>query len=541
MGGGGSDRIGRQSVPATSSAVAATGPLTLVQRSHSDARLGVDGYGAEMGGSSSRELEAAQLQVRKLTRELEKVSRKVAQAAPASSALQAAAEKSAAEKAAAAAAAAEQKAREELLAKDRELEMTAMKLKGMASELPKIKEVAQKNAQELESVKREKAQKDSQLKTLKDELKASKEELEALFGKLKFAEAEGAAVRKLKAELSEKETLVEQQRAAAEESARAIADANAAILAEQKESGVPTEAVHHPVFGQLLHDYGHKKLFLGSPTTLWAGTVLWERQRAFRQERAALIATAKGRSQERGWPGSISIVEMASEGDAAEATGGGGKGGRKTKGRGRKSAADDDGSDDGSNGGGSPASSSLGMLIDGQHRLGAAHLLSQRGKLSGALSAILVEVYPPMEEANIKELFTEINKAEPVLLVDLPDGGASETDNAVLTIAAETLRDKYPAMFKPSHGCRPPHVNVDVMREEMHRAELLSREKLTTADQLVSWLEERNAELAARDDGQWNKESANVKSNAALAKALAKARTEGFYLGLTWDWVREVK
>ena len=146
-----------------------------------------------------------------------------------------------------------------------------------------------------------------------------------------------------------------------------------------------------------------------------------------------------------------------------------------------------------------------------------------------------------MEEANIKELFTEINKAEPVLLVDLPDGGASETDNAVLTIAAETLRDKYPAMFKPSHGCRPPHVNVDVMREEMHRAELLSREKLTTADQLVSWLEERNAELAARDDGQWNKESANVKSNAALAKALAKARTEGFYLGLTWDWVREVK
>ena len=94
-----------------------------------------------------------------------------------------------------------------------------------------------------------------------------------------------------------------------------------------------------------------------------------------------------------------------------------------------------------SRGGGSPASSSLGMLIDGQHRLGAAHLLSQRGKLSGALSAILVEVYPPMEEANIKELFTEINKAEPVLLVDLPEGGASESDNAVLTIAAEELRE----------------------------------------------------------------------------------------------------
>ena len=93
----------------------------------------------------------------------------------------------------------------------------------------------------------------------------------------------------------------------------------------------------------------------------------------------------------------------------------------------------------------------------------------------------------------------------------------------MLTIAAETLRDKYPAMFKPSHGCRPPHVNVDVMREEMHRAELLSREKLTTADQLVSWLEERNASSQLVTT-PWNKESANVKSNAALAKALAKAR-----------------
>ena len=34
---------------------------------------------------------------------------------------------------------------------------------------------------------------------------------------------------------------------------------------------------------------------------------------------------------------------------------------------------------------------------------------------------------------------------------------------------AEELRERYPDMFKPSHGCRPPHINVDVLREELHR------------------------------------------------------------------------
>ena len=56
----------------------------------------------------------------------------------------------------------------------------------------------------------------------------------------------------------------------------------------------------------------------------------------------------------------------------------------------------------------------LGAVIDGQHRLGAAHLLQQRKKLTPTLQEILVEVYPPMPEKRIGELFTEINRAEPV-------------------------------------------------------------------------------------------------------------------------------
>jgi hypothetical protein len=142
----------------------------------------------------------------------------------------------------------------------------------------------------------------------------------------------------------------------------------------------------------LLHDYGHKRLYSASPTTLWAGTTMWHKQRAFRAARAELIARAKARSGVAGWPGAICVVEtppLTAPGEPADGSG-----------------AD---------------VSSTGMVVDGQHRLGAAHVLASKGKLNGLLGQILVEVYPPMEEKSVRELFTEINRMEPVTLVDLPE------------------------------------------------------------------------------------------------------------------------
>ena len=127
-----------------------------------------------------------------------------------------------------------------------------------------------------------------------------------------------------------------------------------------------------------------------------------------------------------------------------------------------------------------------------------------------------------------------------MLLVDLPDesGGATADVNATLTIAAETLRERYPAMFKPSHSCRAPHLNVDVLRAEMFKAEVLSRNGLKSADQLVDWIEQRNAELAKRPDEAWGG-TGRVKGAAALDKALDKARKEGLFLGLSWEWLQQ--
>lgn len=66
-------------------------------------------------------------------------------------------------------------------------------------------------------------------------------------------------------------------------------------------------------------------------------------------------------------------------------------------------------------------------------------------------------------------------------------GGAGAEEESIITAAAEQLCERFPAMFKPSTNCRPPHLNVDVLRNEMHKAGLVQRLGMHTGDELVTW------------------------------------------------------
>eukprot|EP00908_Phaeocystis_cordata_P008251 Transcript_18912.p1 GENE.Transcript_18912~~Transcript_18912.p1 ORF type:complete len:447 (+),score=207.07 Transcript_18912:120-1460(+) len=444
-----------------------------------------------MGASASRlaELEAAQAQVKRLTSELSKASASLTATSSKLSTVQAEANHLRQQ------AGQLQSVRMELA----DANKLASSAKREAQELPQLKE-ALKASREAE------AGREARAEQMRAELEASKTELERVAGELKWAQQEQRSVSRLKTQLTDAQRELQAKQDEIERhNAQLVASANEALAAGA--------ALQHPVFGELLHDYGHKRLYRASPLTLWAGTLVWDRQRAFRQERAADIATAKAKSSVSGWPGSICVVETAPA-DAATGAAAAAAGGAETV---------------------------LGAVIDGQHRLGAAHLLSQRGKLSSALQEILVEVYPSMEPKGIGELFTEINKAEPVALIDLPEGGASREENAVLTEAAEAMRERYPEMFKSSAKCRAPHINVDVLRNELHAAKVLSRHELSSTEQLLQWLEARNAALAAREAGAWTPQGSRVSSGDALQKALAKARRENLYLGMTWAWLHEDK
>ena len=149
-------------------------------------------------------------------------------------------------------------------------------------------------------------------------------------------------------------------------------------------------------------------------------------------------------------------------------------------------------------------------IVDGQHRVGALRLLLRDAAASAAASAspwerVLVEVFPLPNEAAAQALFVDINSAQPVLLVDLPAcaGGAAPHAKGALEAAAATLATRYAPMFKPSTACKPPHVNLDALRDKLHQLDVMAAHGLSDGAELLGWLLARNAALAALSDEAW--------------------------------------
>lgn len=196
----------------------------------------------------------------------------------------------------------------------------------------------------------------------------------------------------------------------------------------------------------------------------------------------------------------------------------------------------------------------------------------------------MIEVFSTNSQAQVGALFREINAAEPVRLVDLlmqeeaplADGpmvsliesgptlipivqdekGSIEiatelpvpsTDGVIkreslqlspedlvtiLDSAADSLSGSYPDMFKPSSRCKPPHLNVDVLRDDLFQSDFLPRHGVRSAADLLALLDRVNNSL---------KEQLPLQDTEALSKsaatALKKATEHGFYLGLDKAWM----
>jgi len=266
----------------------------------------------------------------------------------------------------------------------------------------------------------------------------------------------------------------------------------------------PPANENHPIFGRFLSDFGYKKIYAADPAKLYASTPIYKKQRTFRTERASAIARAKSLSGVTGWPGTISVVEYT-----------------EGKDKGTKS-----------------------VLVDGQHRLGAYTLLSRQMKarnpeapLPPGMTEILVEVYAGLDEQKAAEVFTEINKAEPCKLIDLPQSKVPVNTKKVIDGAADKMRRLYSGMFKPSSSCRTPHMNIDNLRDELFQSGIASKKGFTTADELLDWMLAKNEALCKLSDADW-KPRRRTRAKM-LPKALEKAKQQQFYLGLEWDWLNE--
>ena len=152
-----------------------------------------------------------------------------------------------------------------------------------------------------------------------------------------------------------------------------------------------------------------------------------------------------------------------------------------------------------------------------------------------------MEIYPIRSVDEAKDLFMEINQAQPVQAMDLPGGSDGDVKEAI-NEACDALYDAHKPMFSSSLRCRPPHLNLDKLRQSIHDNELFEMVRSSSngsADgvSLLRWMEAKNEQLGARDDSAWIKVGGK---GPGFAKALKKARKHSFYLGLAPDeWLRQ--
>jgi len=274
---------------------------------------------------------------------------------------------------------------------------------------------------------------------------------------------------------------------------------------------------YHPVLGKLIANLGYKRVYL-TETQHLSNIPIWQKQRAYRHSRAKIIAQEKLKRKEVGLPGVITLFENR----VGEM-----------------------------------------FVIDGQHRVGMLTLLntdnrykSRAKDLALNLEEILVEVFPIPddceEETFAADVFTDINKSEPVKIIDLPQANDSTRDYLrIINPAAEIIETMFPEMFKPSMRCLPPHLNIDNFRVLLFDSNVVDRCEIKNSDDMVKWILDSNEKMAKRyEDAReiWEQglelyeESIPLKMSLVLPKKyseriLDKARANNFYLGLDNTWL----
>lgn len=289
------------------------------------------------------------------------------------------------------------------------------------------------------------------------------------------------------------------------------------VVLKPLEPKVKTEInLFHPLLGERVSDLGYKQVYLSNIRSLMK-TPVWKRQRILRPERAALIANSK---ISKGLASTISGPISVYWNNNTQEIG----------------------------------------IIDGQHRVGALMILAQKGHWNDLDRNVLVEVFPVNEEKDVAALFREINSAEPVRMIDMPtasDAGQQEEDGEssdqsdpqpatteinttqVVSGAVEMLAQEYSVMFKPSSRCKPPHLNIDVTRDELFQSGALSRSGAKTTEEFYNYLKHVNTKLGAKleKDSKLDSDVPCTGKRTTQQAAWAKAQANKFFLGLDKGWM----
>ena len=295
---------------------------------------------------------------------------------------------------------------------------------------------------------------------------------------------------------------------------------------EQQQQQQQQPQKDHPLLGKLILDLSYKRIYLTTVKQL-VSLPIWDKQRSFKLSRSRIMAGEKlafkemnymttvvdqrdGKKREKEVIGLAGVITIF-EDDKGELS-----------------------------------------IIDGQHRVGMLNIMMSKIENDGGeqiLSDVVVEVFvEPLsgrrdddqssssnyESKFAANLFTEINKSEPVKLIDLPFIGTM-SDKKTLNKTVTQLEALYPNMFSKSVKCRPPHCNSDNMRESIFASEILKTHKLDTDKKLLNWLMKRNVEIGERVT-----KAVALDGGVGLScskSGLEKAIKNQFFLGVENSWL----
>lgn len=147
-----------------------------------------------------------------------------------------------------------------------------------------------------------------------------------------------------------------------------------------------------------------------------------------------------------------------------------------------------------------------------------------------------------MSKSTVATKNMEKGRAEYALDADSTESVLSqEALVAVLDETVDGLAASYPDMFKPSSRCKPPHLNADVLRDDLFQSEFLSRHDVRSAEDLRRLLDSVNQALGQQHEQAAQQKQKQQDGAAGFSKSAAaaskKAAENGFYLGLDKAWM----
>lgn len=119
----------------------------------------------------------------------------------------------------------------------------------------------------------------------------------------------------------------------------------------------------------------------------------------------------------------------------------------------------------------------------------------------------------------------------------LPEEAVQSDERLIITQAVESLRQKYPEMFKPTSRCKLPHLNIDVLRDDLFSSGLLSNHKITSPAQLEDILERINKSLEAKYLAMVSTPKKRKALSKSTLNAISKATSQNFFLGMDKEWL----